>query len=78
MTRLSASGQIPWEGWQCTATFLPDRFVILSCGAPSPARSVPKNFRRLMSSRYLSSGRDGSRSEPLEPYQLDAPVRRLP
>src|SRR5438552_7549157 len=32
----------------------------LSCGDPSPCRSVAKNFSRLISSRYLSSGSDGS------------------
>jgi len=60
MRRLRACGQNPWDGWQWTATFFPDRFVTMSCGEPSPRRSVPKNFRRFTSSRYLSSGSDGS------------------
>src|SRR5213594_1843900 len=42
--RLSACGQKLCEGWQWTATLLPERLVTFSCGDPSPCRSVAKNF----------------------------------
>lgn len=56
------------------ATLLPERLVTLSCGDPSPCRSVPKNLSRLINSRYLSSGSDGSYAAPLDPDQFDAAV----
>lgn len=70
--RLSACGHKPCDGWQCTATLLPERLVTLSCGDASPCRPVPKNFSRLTNSRYLSSGSDGSYAAPLDPDEFDA------